>query len=126
MKRIISSFILIIGLSIYALLHAQQSNDVPVLEGYEKIVLQGRLETGTGPNDIGASVDDDTVYIGFGHSFGNVSITLCDGLGYLVYNSTINTSVQDLVSIPFSGSTSGTYRLALSNSFGVVEGSFYR
>ena len=72
-------------------LHVTTPNDVLVecesqdTPPGEKIILQGSLLTGTGPNAIEAYVTDDNVYIQFNQNFGNVSISLYDALSNLIY-----------------------------------------
>lgn len=117
--------VLTIVFTISTLLFGQQQSRNPLLNG-DEIVLQGELETGIGPDDIGASVDDYNVQVCFSRSFGNVTLSLYNSNGILIYNGVINTDIQQLAVIPISGYASGTYTLVLSNGNGVAEGEFDR
>ncbi len=97
-------------------------DDVP--HGYDKIVLQGTLTFGVSPNTIVAGSSDDAVYIAFNQSFGNVNISIYNGMGGLVYNTVVNTDVQQVVIIPFTSAASGSYIVELSNANGYAEGDF--
>ncbi|MBR4468793.1 MAG: DUF3244 domain-containing protein, partial [Bacteroidales bacterium] len=77
--------------------------------GYEKINLQGSLMFGVGPNAVVAGANENSVYIGFNQDFGNVSISIYNEAGLVVYSTVVNTSVQQVVIIPFSSAASGTY-----------------
>ena len=92
--------------------------------GYEEIELRGLLATMVGPNAIEAGANDDAVYIGFNQSFGNVNISIYNGSGAIVYNTVVNTDVQQVFIIPFSGVASGTYTVELNNANGYAEGDF--
>lgn len=93
---------------------------------YDRVELHGLLATIAGPNGIEAGASDDEVYIGFNQSFGNVNISIYNGMGGLVYSTLVNTDVQQVVIIPFSGVASGTYTVELSNANGYAEGDFDR
>ena len=93
-------------------------------QGYEEIDLRGSLMYGIGPNAIVAGASDDAVYIGFNQDFGNVNISIYNGMGGLVYSTVVNTSVQSVVIIPFTTAASGTYTVELSNAFGYADGDF--
>ena len=92
--------------------------------GYEIIELQGTLMFGLGPNAIVAGANDNSVYIGFNQDFGLVNISIYNSMGGLVYSAVVNTSVQQVVIIPITFATSGTYTVELSNAFGYAEGDF--
>lgn len=92
--------------------------------GYEKIELQGKLDCNAGSNDIIAGANENSVYIHFNRSFGNVSISIYNAAGNVVYNSVVDTSVQQTVIIPIFGTTSGTYTVVLNNAEGYTEGDF--
>ena len=94
--------------------------------GYEEIILQGDLMWGIGPNAIVAGANRNSVYLHFNQSFGNVDIKIYNDTGNLVYNSVVDTSVQQTMIIPISGTTSGTYTVVLSNANGYAEGDFER
>ena len=98
-------------------------NNVP--HGYEEIELRGTLATNVGPNAIVAGANDDAVYIGFNQDFGNVNISIYNGMGNLVYSTVVNTTVQSVVIIPFSNA-SGSYTVELTNAEGYAEGDFER
>lgn len=93
--------------------------------GYEEIELRGDLATFVGPNAIEAGASDDAVYIGFNRSFGNVSISIYNSMGSVVYNTVVNTDVQQVVIIPFTAA-SGSYTVELSNTHGYADGDFER
>ena len=93
-------------------------------QGYEKIDLQGSLMYGIGPNAIVAGASDVDIYIGFNQSFGNVNISIYNSLGGLVYNTVVNTDVQQVVIIPITSAASGSYIVELNNANGYAEGEF--
>ena len=93
-------------------------------QGYDKINLKGSLMLGINPNAIVAGASDDAVYIGFNQSFGNVNISIYNGMGGLVYSTVVNTDVQQVFIIPFSGVASGSYTVELSSANGYAEGAF--
>jgi hypothetical protein len=81
---------------------------------------------GINPNTIVAGVSDVDIYIGFNQSFGNVNISIYNGMGGLVYNTVVNTDVQQVYIIPFSTAASDTFTVELSNASGYAEGDFDR
>ena len=91
---------------------------------FEKIELLGDLLLNVGPNAIVAGASDDAVYIGFNQSFSIVNISIYNGTGGLVYSTMVNTNVQQVVIIPFSGFASGTYTVEISNAIGFADGNF--
>lgn len=93
--------------------------------GYEKIDLQGTLMLNIGPNAIVAGASDNDVYIGFNQSFGNVNISIRNGMGALVYSTVVDTNVQQVIIIQFSN-VSGSYTVELSNIRGYADGDFER
>lgn len=93
-------------------------------QGYEEIDLQGSLMYGIGPNAIVAGASDVDIYIGFNQSFGNVNISIYNSLGGLVYNTVVNTDVQQVVIIPITSAASGSYFVELNNANGYAEGEF--
>jgi hypothetical protein len=93
--------------------------------GYDKINLQGTLMFGIDPNAIVAGVSDNDIYIGFNQSFGNVNISIYNGMGGLVYSTVVNTDVQQVVIIPFNNA-SGSYIVELNNARGYADGDFER
>lgn len=117
--------IIAIVFSISAFLFGQQNTVVPLLNG-EEIVLQGELETGTGPNNIVAFVDEDIVQVYFSRNFGNVTLSIFNENSVQIYGGVVNTANQHLAIIPISGYSGGTYSLVLSNDNGIAEGLFER
>ena len=93
-------------------------------QGFEKIDLHGDLLNSIGPNAVVAGASDDDIYIGFNQSFGNVSISIYNSLGGLVYSTVVNTDVQPIVIIPFSSAASGSYYVELNNANGEADGEF--
>ncbi|MBQ8957019.1 MAG: DUF3244 domain-containing protein [Bacteroidales bacterium] len=79
---------------------------------------------GVGPNAVVAGANDNAVYIGFNQDFGNVSISIYNEAGLVVYSTVVNTSVQQEVIIPFTSAASGTYTLELSSTNGYADGDF--
>lgn len=94
-------------------------------QGYEKINLQGTLLYGIDPNAIVAGASDNDIYIGFNQSFGDVNISIYNGMGGLVYSTVVNTDVQQVVIIPFTNA-SGSYIVELNNARGYADGDFER
>ena len=93
---------------------------------YTPIELRGTLDLGNGPSRIEAYLYGDFVYVNFNHNYGNVSVSLYNASGLLVYNDVVDTSVQPTVIIPDTGGTSGTYTLVLDSANGYAEGDFER
>ena len=93
-------------------------------QGFEKVDLHGDLLNSIGPNAIVAGANDEAVYIGFNQDFGLVNISIYNSLGGLAYSAVVNTSVQQVVIIPITFATSGTYTVELSNAFGYADGDF--
>lgn len=90
----------------------------------EKIVLRGRLDYNAGSDDIEAGATDQAVYLYFNRNFCNVSISLYNATGNLIYSSVVDTSMQQLVVIPINSTASGTYTVVLDNANGYAEGYF--
>lgn len=90
----------------------------------EQIKLQGKLDLNAGPDDIEAGATETAVYLYFNQSFGNVSITIYNDSGLLVYNSVVDTSMQQYVVIPILSTAPGTYTVVLDNANGFAEGDF--
>lgn len=102
----------------------KEDNHIPSTA--ERIRLQGKLDINTGPDDIEAGATEQAVYLYFNQSFGNVSISLYNATGLLIYNCVVDTSMQQFVVIPITSTESGTYTVELSNANGYVEGDFER
>lgn len=103
-------------------IHKMEMADPP--QGYDKIDLKGSLMLGINPNAIVAGSSDDAIYIGFNQNFGNVNISIYNGMGGLVYSTVVNTNVQQAVIIPFSSAVSGSYTVEISNANGYADGDF--
>ena len=132
-KALILSSLCILALStpwpVQAVNHETSSitnmeDNVPT--GYEIIVLKGKLDYNTGSDGIIAGANDNSVYIHFNQSFGNVSISIYNAVGNRVYNTVVDTSVQQTVIIPFSNMANGNYTVVLDNANGYAEGDFER
>lgn len=98
--------------------------EINVPTGYDVINLHGELMYNIGPNAIVAGANDNSVYIGFNQSFGNVNISIYNGMGGLVYSTVVDTSVQSVVIIPFTNAASGTYTVELNSADGYADGDF--
>lgn len=94
--------------------------------GYEAINLQGKLSYCTGPNDVVAGANKNEVYLHFNQNCGNVSISIYNAEGNLVYNSVVDTSMQRTVIIPIMGNSDDTFSVVLDNAVGCAEGDFER
>ena len=88
--------------------------------------LNGDLAYSAGPESIEASYSENSVQVCFHQSFGNVNITLTCDTGSVVYNNTVNTSVQRSIHIPLPCTPSGRYTLMINNANGYAEGDFVR
>lgn len=105
-------------------IYSNEKDNVPT--GYEEIELRGDLLYGNNPNVIVAGANDISVYIGFNQSFGNVDIKIYNSMGLLIYNTVVNTDVQQTFIIPFSSVVNGNYTVELSNANGYAEGDFIK
>lgn len=94
--------------------------------GYEAINLKGKLSYCTGPNDVVAGANKNEVYLHFNQNCGNVSVSIYNADGNLVYNSVVDTSLQRTFIIPITGSSNGIFSVVLDNSVGFAEGDFDR
>lgn len=97
-----------------------------VPSGYEAINLKGKLSYSTGPDDVVAGANKNEVYLHFNQNCGNVSISIYNAEGNLVYNSVVDTSMQRTFIIPITGSSNGIFSVVLDNSAGFAEGDFDR
>ena len=77
-----------------------------------------------GPNAIEGGTNDNSVYIYFGQSFGNVSIAIFNSNGQQVYSTMVDTSIQQVVVIPFTTAAADTYTVELSHADDYAEGDF--
>ena len=108
----------------YANMQYEVSHSKSIPHGNEEIVLIGQLDITHRPDDIEAYTDQNNVYVLFHRDFGYVSITLYAESGATVYSDVVNTDVQQIVIIPFTGVPDGIYTLGLENAFGNSEGGF--
>lgn len=92
--------------------------------GYDEIILRGDMMFGIGPNSIEAGASDDAVYIQFNQNFGNVNIAIYNSNGQQVYSTVVDTSIQQVVIIPFTTAAADTYNVELSHADGYAEGDF--
>lgn len=92
--------------------------------GYEKIDLLGDLLYNIAPNAIIAGASDNAVYVGFNQTFGNVSISIFNSLGGLIYSIVVNTDIQQEIIIPLPTTTAGTYTVELNAFDGYADGEF--
>ena len=92
--------------------------------GYKKIDIRGKLNFNAGPNGIEAGASDHAVYIHFNENYGNVSISICNAAGNLVYHSILDTAVQTTIIIPISNTSNGNFTLMLDNVTGSADGDF--
>lgn len=90
----------------------------------EQIHLHGTLDLGAASDDIEAYVDENTVYLSFHRSFGNVTVTLYNPSGSTIYSGVVNTAMQQLLVIPMTFSTEGTYTVVIENASGYADGDF--
>jgi hypothetical protein len=97
-------------------------SDLPGI--YEEIVLKGDLMYGLGPNAIEAGANDDAVYIQFNQNFGSVNIAILNGNGVQVYGTAVDTSIQQVVIIPFTTAAADTYTVVLNKADNYAEGDF--
>ena len=129
--------LLLIGLCVSCLVNwqAQAANPESILlvnmennlpQGYEEIELHGSIMLSVGPDTIDAGVGDNGVYIQFNQSVGNVTVSLYNGAGVLLYNNVVNTDVQQVVQIPMVILLGEEYLLELDNANGIAEGYFER
>ena len=88
------------------------------------IVLQGKLDLNHSSNDVDAYFNQNSVYIYFNGTFGNVSVSLYNETGVMIYNNVVNTNAEMLLIIPISFFSSGTYLLLMESLTGYVEGEF--
>ena len=101
-----------------------QDNHIP--SDADKIELKGKLDLNSSPNDIEAGATKNNVYLYFNQNYGNVSITIYNDSGLLVYTSIEDTSMQQYVVIPILSTAPGTYTVVLDNANGFAEGDFTR
>lgn len=127
--------LLIVGLCMFSVCTLQANFEKPMTtpsyykvesipDRYERMILHGELATSIGPNAIEAGSNDDEVYIQFNQGFGNVNIAIYNSNGQQVYSTVVDTSVQQVVIIPFTTAAADTYTVELSHADGYAEGDF--
>lgn len=90
------------------------------------IQLHGTLDTNPSSNDVEAYTDPTMVGVNFQKNFGNVSITIYNAMGQVIYSDVVNTAVQQTAIIPFFSVPSSNYRIVLESANGYAEGEFER
>ena len=123
-KRILTLFIACLCLVTLKNSFATSHHDTP--PDQTPIELRGTLDLGHGPNSVEAYTDGNSVYVCFHQNFGNVSISLYNAWGMMVYSNVVNTAVQQTVVIPITSNLGGTYTLVLDSANGYAEGDFER
>ena len=93
-------------------------------QGFDKTFLLGDLMYNASPNAVVAGANENSIYIGFNQDLGNVSINIYNEAGLLIYSTVVNTSVQQVVIIPITFATTGTYTVELSSTNGYADGDF--
>jgi len=128
-KALIFTIFYVIGLCIWA--PAVTSATTPVTyessnipNGYDEIVLRGELMYNIGPTAIEAGASDNAVYIQFNQSFGNVSITIYNSSNLAVYSTVVDTSIQQVVIVPFTTAAPDAYTVVLNHADNYAEGDF--
>lgn len=103
-----------------------EAKDNHIPSDADKIELKGKLDYNSGLDDIEAGATQNNVYLYFNRIFGNVSITIYNESGFLVYTGVVDTSMQQYVVIPILSTAPGTYTVVLDNANGYAEGDFER
>ena len=98
--------------------------EINIPNGYNEIDLHGELMFSVGNNAIIAGASDNAVYVGFNQTFGNVSISIFNSLGGLIYSTVVNTDIQQEIIIPLPTTTAGTYTVELNAFDGYADGEF--
>lgn len=98
--------------------------DINMPNEFDKIDLMGDLLMNVAPNAIIAGASDDAVYVGFNQTFGNVSISIFNSLGGLIYSTVVNTDIQQEIIIPLPTTSAGTYTVELNAFDGYADGEF--
>lgn len=91
------------------------------------IALEGEFKTGgirSGGDTVTAEVQGSVIIATFHRNLGNVLVTLTNVTGDMVYETTVNTSVQQQAFIPLSGLSPGIYTITFSNDLGEMWGEF--
>jgi len=91
------------------------------------IALEGEFRTGgfrSGGDAVTAEVQGSTIIATFHKNLGNVSITITNGSGDIVYEAMVDTSIQPQVFISLTGLPQGIYIINFSNGLGSMYGDF--
>ncbi len=91
------------------------------------IALEGEFRTGgfrSGGDAVTAEVQGSTIIATFHKNLGNVSITITNGSGGIVYEAMVDTSIQPQVFISLTGLPQGIYIINFSNGLGSMYGDF--
>lgn len=108
----------------FCCVYGMKTVQTSIPHGAEVIELHGILVFNAGPNDIEAYVYGSSVYVVFHRSFGNVSVTLYDPSGLVIYSDVVDTTVQQMVIIPSITFADGIYTIVLENASGYADGDF--
>ena len=94
--------------------------------GENEIHLQGSMSpigrSQTEP--IGASVDDDNLYINFYADLGSLNIAIYSATGGVAHTETVYAQANDSEQISLSGFAPGSYLVVFSNAHGSLMGKF--
>lgn len=97
-------------------------NSTSIPHGAEEIKLQGLLDVNAGPTDVEAYYIGNNIYVDFHQDFGNVTVSLYNATGLLIYNDVVNTAVQSLLVIPIDNYAEFHFTLVLESANGYIEG----
>jgi hypothetical protein len=92
-----------------------------------EIVLEGELRSGgfrSGGDAVTAEVQGNVILALFHKDVGNLLVTLTNSAGEQVYETVVNTSVQQHTFIPLSGLPPDIYTITFSNALGAMNGDF--
>ena len=96
-------------------------NNVPIAAGRldDEIPAKGNNST------VYAYLTDDSIEIEFLKEYSNITITIEDSIGTVVFNNTINTTVGMIYSIDVSNLGTGWYNIRIESKTGGIKGCFY-
>ncbi len=100
----------------------ENSDELP--PDYDVIELKGSLVLNVGHIAVEAGFNETSVYIQFNQNLGNVTVTVYNPGGSTIYSGVVNTAVQQLLVIPMTFSTEGTYTVVIENATGYADGDF--
>lgn len=100
----------------------EKSDELP--PDYDLIELRGNLVLNAGPNAVEAGFNETSVYIQFNQNLGYVDVTIINPSGSTIYSGVVNTAMQQLLVIPMTFSTEGTYTVVIENASGYADGDF--